>query len=135
MYQFGASGNIYRNRANTIRSTEQKIDFDDDGYDADDAFDFDTFDYQPTAIDIEWQPVDMLGRAQIQSIDQKSQYLDALSLSSCPRYGDKGFPASPDKAGVIHLYCKVRDTNKKKKFQEYALLKSEPSQYVRSCTA
>merc|ERR1712154_384809 len=157
MYQFGASGTIFRNRANTMKhyqSTEYKIDaFDDDeneypldsdyteyknNYDAnnnnDDAFDFDTFDYQPTAIDIKWQPVDMLGRAQIQSIDQKSQYLDALSLSSCPRYGDKGFPASPDKAGVIHLYCNVRDGNKKKKYQEYALLKSEPSQHVRSCT-
>merc|ERR1719334_954104 len=68
-----------------------------------------------------------------QMIQQKSQYLDALSLSSCPRYGDKGVPASPDKAGEIHLYCKVRDSNKKKKYQEYALLKTEPSQHVRTC--
>eukprot|EP00483_Globobulimina_turgida_P009366 UN09385 len=99
-----------------------------------DDIDFDTFDYQPIGLDIEWQPVDMLGRAQVQTIEQKSQYIDALSLSSVPRYGDKGFPASPDKAGVIHLYCNARDTNKKKKFQEYALLKTEPSQHVRSCT-
>eukprot|EP00485_Elphidium_margaritaceum_P006727 CAMPEP_0202695710 /NCGR_PEP_ID=MMETSP1385-20130828/9242_1 /ASSEMBLY_ACC=CAM_ASM_000861 /TAXON_ID=933848 /ORGANISM="Elphidium margaritaceum" /LENGTH=982 /DNA_ID=CAMNT_0049351787 /DNA_START=168 /DNA_END=3116 /DNA_ORIENTATION=+ len=95
--------------------------------------DIDTFDYQPVALDIDWQPVDMLGRAHIQNIEQKSQYLDTLSLSSVPRYGDEGFPASPDKAGVIHLYCKVRDSHKKKKYQEYALLKNEPSQHVRSC--
>ena len=101
--------------------------------DDDDDDDFDTYDYNPTPLDVEWQPVDMLGRAQIQQIEQRGQTLHSLSLSSCPRYGDKGFPASPDKAGVIHLYCRVRDSNKKKKFQEYALLKNEPSQHVRTC--
>lgn len=104
----------------------------DSKYDDDDLDDLD-FDYQPIPLDVEWQPVDMLGRAQIQTIDQKSQFLDSLSLSSCPRWGDKGFPASPDKAGVIHLYTKVIDSNKKKKFQEYSLLKNEPSQHVRTC--
>jgi len=102
-------------------------------YDAEDDLDFDAFDYNPVALDVEWQGVDMLGRAQMQPIQQKSQYLDALSLSSVPRYGDKGVPASPDKAGEIHLFCKVRDSNKKKKYQEYALLKTEPSQHVRTC--
>merc|ERR1712048_1164766 len=170
MYQYGTSGSVYRNRANTnynhyngqhseMKSNGNYEDLEDDddddmeqhngdkialnntvsneykanGYNENDE-DLDSFDYSPIALDIEWQPVDMLGRAQIQGIDQKMQYLNALSLSSCPRYGDKGFPASPDKAGVIHLYCNVRDSNKKKKFQEYALLKSEPSQHVRSCT-
>eukprot|EP00484_Ammonia_sp_Unknown_P030331 CAMPEP_0197034430 /NCGR_PEP_ID=MMETSP1384-20130603/12558_1 /TAXON_ID=29189 /ORGANISM="Ammonia sp." /LENGTH=938 /DNA_ID=CAMNT_0042464365 /DNA_START=153 /DNA_END=2969 /DNA_ORIENTATION=- len=103
-------------------------------YDPDEAAeDMELFDYQPIPLDIEWQPVDMLGRAQHISIDQKSQYLDCLSISSVPRYGDKGFPASPDKSGVIHMYCKVMETTKKKKYQEYALLKTEPSQHVRTC--
>ena len=123
----GYVNNNNSNDYNNNNNTDNKYNEDDDD------LDFDTFDYNPIALDIEWQPVDMLGRAQIQTIDQKSQLLDSLSLSSCPRYGDKGFPASPDKAGVIHLYCKVRDSNKKKKFQEYALLKTEPSQHVRTC--
>lgn len=160
MYTMGPMSQFSRNRANTVNrvDTEPQYDMDfidednpafasssmisgtdtteftgDSKYDPEDDLDFDTFDYNPVALDVEWQGVDMMGNAQMQPIQQKSQYLDSLSLSSCPRWGDKGVPASPDKAGEIHLYCKVRDSNKKKKYQEYALLKTEPSQHVRTC--
>eukprot|EP01083_Nonionella_stella_P164077 541971_1 len=133
--QNGSDFNNFSERSLGAQSSNRADTMYDDPTEASDAFEaFDAYDYQPIALDIEWQPVDMLGRPQMAAIEQKSQYLDGASISSVPRYGDKGFPASPDKSGVIHLYCKVRDTTKKKKFQEYALLKAEPSQHVRSAT-
>eukprot|EP01084_Bolivina_argentea_P287623 493545_1 len=133
--QNGSDFNNFSERSLGAQSSNRADTMYDDPTEASDAFEaFDAYDYQPIALDIEWQPVDMLGRPQMAAIEQKSQYLDGASISSVPRYGDKGFPASPDKSGVIHLYCKVRDTTKKKKFQEYALLKAEPSQHVRTAT-
>ena len=63
-----------------------------------------TFVFQPFPFDIKWQSVDMIGKPN-NFILQKQQYLTSLTVSSCPRFGDKGFPASPCNEGVAQMYA------------------------------
>jgi len=94
---------------------------------------FASFDYDPAPVDVEWQAVDMIGKA-TNTVIQKDQQLTQITIATCPRYGDKGLPTSPCVDGIAQMYAEVLDAFKKKKFTDYGILKNDPSQHVRTVT-
>ena len=94
---------------------------------------YEQFNYIAKSLDLKWTPVDMIGNKNSASIIQSNQFIDKLVVSSCPRYNDESTPASPNIQGVISLYAKLLDNKKQqKKYQQYSLLKNEPSHHIRS---
>ena len=134
---YDSQDNVTRTRYESHSNYNDEMKNHINNYDLDNNDDVDmeveTFVFQPFPLDVEWQSVDMIGKPN-NFILQKQQYLTSLTISSCPRFGDKGFPASPCNEGVAQMYADLSDASRKRKFQEYGLFKNEPSQHIKSAT-
>ena len=99
------------------------------------------FDYTAINLDIKWEPVDMIGNVLTERKEQ-SQVFHKLSIGSCPKYGDIGFPPNPGKAGVAELHTQHKNINTNPSSSRNAQKKAiydnvfhnEPSQHVASVT-
>ncbi|ETO22164.1 hypothetical protein RFI_15036 [Reticulomyxa filosa] len=94
----------------------------------------DTFEYKPIAINITWEPVDLMGNTS-NVITQKGQRIEELRIASCPMFGDAGLPPNPTEGGTAQMYATLATSTKRTKQEEdYRLLATQPSQYVRGVT-